>query len=104
MAITLDDIKIFSDATLKDMIGSILSMPSYIVSFSVCDLPLERKAHNKPLFIHMVIRAKKTSCVMVDDGLAINVYPLRLLHKFGISVEELETSKLIIRAYDDSKK
>ena len=50
------------------------------------------------------MRAKKTSCVMVDDGSAINVCPLRLLHKFGISVAELEAYNLIIRAYDDSKK
>ena len=41
---------------------------------------------------------------MVDDGSAINVYPLRLLYKFGIPVKELEASKLIIRDYDDSKK
>ena len=50
------------------------------------------------------MRAKKTSCVIVDDGSAINVYLLRLLYNFGISVEELEASNLIIRAYDDSKK
>ena len=42
------------------------------------------------------MRAKKTSCVMVDDGSTINVCPLRLLHKFGIPVEELEASNLII--------
>ena len=41
---------------------------------------------------------------MVDDGSTINVCPLRLLHKFGISVKELEAFNLIIRAYDDSKK
>ena len=52
----------------------------------------------------MVMRAKKTSRVMVDDGPAINVCPLRLLYKFEISVEEFEASNLIITAYNDSKK
>ena len=41
---------------------------------------------------------------MVDDESSINVYQLRLLHKFGISVAELKAYILIIRAYDDSKK
>ena len=41
---------------------------------------------------------------MVDDGSAINVCPLRLLHKFGINPEDLEQSNVIIWAYDNSKK
>ena len=41
---------------------------------------------------------------MVDDSSTINVYPLRLLHKFGMNVEDLEESNVIIQAYDDSKK
>ena len=41
---------------------------------------------------------------MVDDGSAINVCPLRLLHKFRMNVEDLEGSNVIIRAYDDFKK
>ena len=41
---------------------------------------------------------------MIDDGSAINIYPLRLLNKFGMNVENLEQSNVIIRAYDDSKK
>lgn len=41
---------------------------------------------------------------MVDDGSTINVCPLRLLHKFGINVKDLEQSNMIIRAYYDSKK
>ena len=81
------------------MIASLLSKAN-----SDSDLPLEGKAHNRPMFIQVVMRANKTSCVIVDDGSAINVYPLRLLHKFEISVEELKASNLIIRAYDDSKK
>ena len=100
----MDDTKISLDTTPKDMIASLLPKPSSIISFSNNDLPLEGKAHNRPLFIQVVMRAKKTLCVMVDNGLAINVCLLRLLHKFGISVIELEASNLIIRVYDDSKK
>ena len=104
LAHSLDNTKISSDITPKDMIASLLPKPSNIISFSDSNLLLEEKAHNKPLFIQVLMRAKKISCVMVDDGSPINVCPLRVLHKFGISVEELEASNLIIRAYDDSKK
>ena len=104
MADALDDTKISSDTTPKDMIASLIPKPSGIVSFSNSDLSLEGKAHNKPFFIQMVMRAKKTSCVMVDDGSTINVCPLSLLHKFRILVEELKASNVIIRTYDDSKK
>ena len=84
MARALDDTKMSSDTTPMDMVASLLPKPSSIVSFSDSDLPLEGKAHNRPLFIQVVMRAKKTSCVMVDDGSAINIYQLRLLHKFKI--------------------
>ena len=104
LARSLDDTKISSNTTPKDIVASLLPKPSSIVSFSNSDLPLEGKAYNKSLFIQVVMRAKKISCVMVDDGSAINVCPLRLLQKFEISVAELEASNLIIRAYDDSKK
>ena len=39
---------------------------------------------------------------MVDDGSAINVYPLQILPNLGMKVEEFTTSDLVIRAYDDS--
>ena len=40
--------------------------------------------------------------MMVDDGSAINVCPLQILPNLGVKVEELTTSYLVIRAYDDS--
>ena len=100
----MDDKKISSNTTLKDMIASLLLKPSSVIFFSDNELPLEEKAYNRPLFVQVVMRAKKTSCVMVDDESTINVCQLSLLHKFGIPVEELKASNLIIRAYDDSKK
>ena len=100
----LDDGKIATDASSCKMIASLMKVPFNIITFSDEDLPPEERIHNCPLFIHAIVRSKKTSRVMVDDGSAINVCPLRLLHKFGMNVEDLEESNMIIRAYDDSKK
>lgn len=45
------------------------------IVFTDDDLPLEGREHNKALFIKAEVKRKSTSCVMVDDGSAINVCP-----------------------------
>ena len=69
----LDDVKIATDASPCEMIASLMQAPSNVVTFSDEDLPLEGRVHNRPLFIQAIVRSKKTSCVMVDDGSAINI-------------------------------
>ena len=100
----LDDVKITTDASPYKMIASLMKTLSNAITFSDEDLPLEKRIHNRSLFIQAIVKSKKTSCVMVDDGSTINVYPPRLLYKFRMNTEDLEGSNVIIRAYDDSKK
>ena len=104
LARAFDDAKIATDTSPCEMIASLMKSPSNAVTFSDEDLPLEGRIHNCPLFIQKIVRYKKTSCIMVDGGSAINVYPLRQLQKFGMNVEDLEGFDVIIWAYDDSKK
>ena len=99
----LDDAKITTNASPFEMIASLIKAPSNAITFSDKDLIPEGRVHNCPLFIQAIVKSKKTSCVMVDDGSAINVCPLRLLHKFGMNVKNLEQSNVIVRAYNDSK-
>ena len=54
------------------------------------------------MFIPAEVKGKKTNYIMVDDGSAINVCPLKILPNLGVKVEELTKSDLVIRAYDDS--
>ena len=63
---------------------------------------MEGRNYNRALFIPAEVKGKRTSYVMVDDGSAINVYPLQILPNLGVKVEELSKSDLVIRAYDDS--
>ena len=86
----LDDAKITTDASLYEMIASLMKAPSNAITFLDKDLALEGRGHNHSLFIQAIVKSKKTSCVMVDDGSTINVCPLRLLYKFGMNVENLE--------------
>ena len=73
-----------------------------MITFSDADLPVEGRNHNRALFIPAEVKGKRTSYVMVDDGSAINIYPLQILPNLGVKVEELTKSDLVIRAYDDS--
>ena len=72
------------------------------MTFSNADLLVEGRNHNRALFIPTEVKGKRTSYVMVDDGSAINVFPLQILPNLGVKVKELTKSDLVIRAYDDS--
>ena len=78
------------------MIASLIQAHSNVVTFSDEDLPLEGRVHNRPQFIQAIVISKKSSCIMVDDGYVINVFPLRLLYQFRMNVEDLEGSNVII--------
>ena len=68
------------------------------------DLPLEGREHYRPLFIKAEIKGKMTCCVMVDNGAAINVCPLKILPRLGLTTANLQPTDVIIKAYDDTKR
>ena len=72
--------------------------------FSNDDLPLEGRDHHKALFIKPEVKGKMTCCVMVDNGSAINVCALKILLKLGLAVADLKPSKVIIKAYNDTRR
>ncbi|KAJ9167545.1 hypothetical protein P3X46_022189 [Hevea brasiliensis] len=74
------------------------------ITFSDHDLPAKGRNHSRALFVTAEVGGWKVPCVMIDDGSAINVCPLKILPKLGISMSELTGSDLVIRAYDDSKR
>lgn len=42
--------------------------------------------------------------MMVDDGSAINIVPLNMLPKYGLTESDLDVTSVVIRAYDESKR
>ena len=66
-------------------------------------MPLEGRDHHKVLFIKAEVKGKLITCVMVDNGSAINVYPLRILPKLELTEADLKPSEVVIKAYDDTK-
>ena len=62
--------------TPEAMVVKITENKQGVITFSDADLPVERRNHNRALFIPAEVKEKTTSYVMVDDGSAINVCPL----------------------------
>ena len=89
-------------ATPEAMVARITENKQGVITFSDVDLPVERRNHNRALFIPAEVKGKRTSYVMADDGSIINVCQLQILPNLGVKVEELMKSDMVIRAYDDS--
>ena len=72
----LTKMNIQTTAIPEDMVARITENKQGVITFSNINLPVERRNHNRALFILAEVKGKRTSYVMVDDGSAINVYPL----------------------------
>ena len=45
-----------------------------------------------------------TCYVIVDNRSAINIYPLKILPRLGLTAADLQPTDVIIKAYDDTKR
>ena len=71
---------------LNDMIGSISK--ELTISYSNKDLTKKGKHHNDPLHITVDAKGKRIPMVLIDDGSALNVYPLKTASCLGLSIED----------------
>src|SRR3954447_17645069 len=99
----LVNMRIPTESAVEDLVAFI-QRPQLEITFSDKDLPTEGRNHIKPLYIQAEVNGRQTRNVMVDDGSAWNVCPLKLLLRFKIEKAELEPSDALIRAYDNTKR
>ena len=66
------------------MIGSINR--EFTISYSNKDLTKKGKHHNNPLHITVDAMGKRILMVLVDDGSALNVCPLKTTSCLGLSI------------------
>ncbi|KAJ9181599.1 hypothetical protein P3X46_009714 [Hevea brasiliensis] len=100
----LSVLKVSTEITPEEIAKVVLIEDGGHITFSDHDLPAEGRNHSRALFVTAEVGGWKVPCVMIDDGSAINVCPLKILPKLEISMSELTGSDLVIRAYDDSKR
>ena len=104
LVLALDQKKISMSCTPEQMVGALTETPLETIIFSDDDLPLERRDHHRALFIKAEVKGKITCCVMIDNGSAINVCPLKILPKLGLAAADLKPSEVFIKAYDDTRR
>ena len=78
MVEALDRIMVPADAEHTEVIGSVQKHGKQALIFTKEELLMERRGHNRVLFIRAEVNGRKSSCVMVDDGSSINVCPLKI--------------------------
>ncbi|KAH6763350.1 hypothetical protein C2S52_020783 [Perilla frutescens var. hirtella] len=69
-------------------------------SSNMINLELGSDPHNRPLFVSGYAREQRLNRILVDRGSAVNILPLRMLNKLGISTNELLTSQLMIQGFN----
>ena len=58
------------------------------ISYSNKDLTKKGKHHNDPLYIIVDSMGKTIPMVLIDDGSALNVFPLKTASCLGLSIED----------------
>ena len=84
------------------MIGSISR--DLTISYSDKDLTKKGKHHNDPLHITVDAKGKRIPMVLIDEGSALNVCPLKTASCLGLSIEDFVSTNKHVRAYDNSRR
>jgi hypothetical protein len=103
--------EIAPDITPEAMMAAIVTKPTittkpvkHVVTFTKADLPLEGTDHNKPLHVTMKCMGKWIPVVLIDNGSALNVCPLRTALCLGLKPKDFTPSDLTVRAYDNTRR
>ena len=84
------------------MIGSINK--ELIISYSKNDLTKKGNHHNDPLHITMDAMGRRIPMVLIDDGSALNMCPLKTASCLGLSIEDFVPTNQHVKAYDNSRR
>ncbi|XP_042505572.1 uncharacterized protein LOC122082159 [Macadamia integrifolia] len=89
-------------AQLARLVGA-----AYVVNslmFADADLPLKGSNHTRALHITIDCRGCRIPQVLVDNGSALNVFPLRTFKHLGFDEAEMKPSSQCVRAYDNTRR
>ena len=101
----LNQIQVPTTTTSQDlnaMIGSISW--ELTISYSNKNLTKKGKRHNDPLHITVDSKGKRIPMVLIDDGSALNVCPLKTTSFLGLSIEDFVPSDQHVIAYDNNRR
>ena len=74
------------------------------VVFSDEDLPPDGLDHTRPLYISVGCSGRRVPSVLLDNGSALNVYPLATSIVLGYAPSDFGPSTQTVRAYDSTRR
>ena len=86
------------DSSFKGMVSLVLVTNQ--VSFLDDEFPLEGRDHT--LAIHIVVKCEEmiVARVLINNGSALNIYPMATLEHLKVDISLIKPSPMIIRAFD----
>ena len=85
----LNQIQVPTTTTSQDLNAMIRSISRELtISYQNKDLTKKGKHHKDPLHITVDAKGKRVSMVLIDDGSALNVCPLKIASCLGLSIED----------------
>src|ERR1041384_2460637 len=74
------------------------------IGFSDEDLPEEGITHNDALYITVQTKDMTVPVVLIDNGSALNVCPLRVASCLGLGASDFTPSDQVVKAYDNTRR
>ena len=75
-----------------------------LLAFSNEDLPPKRATHTRPLQITIECMGAKVLVVLIDNGFALIVCPIRAALTVDLDMETIIPSPLTVKAYDNTSR
>ena len=101
----LNQIQVLTTTNSQDLNAMIRSIRRELtISYSNKDLTKKGKRHNDPLHITIDAKGKRIPMVLIDDGSALNVCPLKTISCLGMSVEDFVPFDQHVKAYDNNRR
>ncbi|GAA0184176.1 hypothetical protein LIER_31464 [Lithospermum erythrorhizon] len=76
---------------------------SFIVTFTDEGIPEEDGDHKRQLYVSGYSSDVKISRMLVDGDSAVNILPLHILKLLNISIEDLQTTIVMIQGFDQGR-
>ena len=99
----LGQIRVDTATTLGGLIHFLTADRATCIVFYDNDLLPEGSDHVRPLFIDVACLGRRVSSVLLDNGSALNVYPLVTAIALGFSPSNFRPSIQTVRAYDGTQ-
>ena len=101
----LNQVQVPIDTSPKGLVSLITPVEkAATITFTEADLPKERKDHMQALNITVDTLGKRVPTVLIDNGSALNVCPLRTATSLGLGPTDFVPSGQSVRAYDNTRR